>query len=791
MTEEHTLAIDYFSASEDYFWRWAENGRVIEFVNKKTICYREDLAYLLGELPAGSRLPLGTILLLLCACKENWESLFEIQQQLMRLSLAPSFSSEEYLRAEQMKNDAYHFLKVVNSLPLEQRGGIRRTALIKNVMSVITPDMTIPDIRLMVKTLNSGEIDYWIFKNQNKLDFDTVRRDLSPLVEALKYLPDKEALELKLKTGLITLPKAVPIDLPEENGEDLLGQLEEDNQTRLLSHLTRKILAAVRIPMYLSGSSDYALGGVADIANRGNYDQLLLSELAQEDVMLTARLANNEALFLKRETPPDNAIQELGIFMDMSLKMWGMPRVLAIATGLAFREAKLKNQQLKVWGLGGSISEIDLDTKKGVINALEVLDPELQFGEQLVNAVRTQSNKKGKYVLITAEGFLQDPAISAYFHRIRENLDFLVTVNRNGHIQLIRLTKGRQQLLNEARITLDELFYRSAKTTKRHHLPLDLPAIMLEETFPLYYPTSKIKMKQANTHVGYYKQIIVVTQDRRVLCWATKGKGAVELIDCLPQGSFCFGETHTDIYLLVSSEKSEMVRLYFLDTAKEIAQMDEIPSRQYTAQGIKFINHEFYLSGPQGLDLLSLESMKIQPGDERDVQMFRTHQPVIQYYKNFTHLKKQINTGYSVINSAKMVYIHTAGKLFIDRREFKVDGDKFLWKENALVAVEWVKPISEEPVYMEHLPNIKFTKFTWKSGSVAILDSRGVLHLKAQERNIPEVSILLVVDKPTACWSADGVVSGSNYFTGRNNGPQTEPSIFYKNYIQRFIDTLN
>jgi len=70
-------AIDYFSASEDYFWGWAEHGRVIEFANKKTICYREDLTYLLGELPAGTHFPLGSILLILCACKENWESLFD------------------------------------------------------------------------------------------------------------------------------------------------------------------------------------------------------------------------------------------------------------------------------------------------------------------------------------------------------------------------------------------------------------------------------------------------------------------------------------------------------------------------------------------------------------------------------------------------------------------------------------------------------------------------------------------------------------------------------------------
>ena len=100
--------------------------------------------------------------------------------------------------------------------------------------------------------------------------------------------------------------------------------------------------------------------------------------MLMDDHLLTARLANNEALFLQRETTPDNATQELVVFMDVTLKMWGMPRVMAIATALAFREGKQRNQKLQVWAIGGTESRLlDMDSKAGIISALERLDPAL------------------------------------------------------------------------------------------------------------------------------------------------------------------------------------------------------------------------------------------------------------------------------------------------------------------------------------------------------------------------------------------------------------------------------
>jgi len=282
---------------------------------------------------------------------------------------------------------------------------------------------------------------------------------------------------------------------------------------------------------------------------------------------------------------------------------------------------------------------------------------------------------------------------------------------------------------------------------------------------------------------------VIVTQDRRVLYWPLKDAGAVELVDYLGAGVYCFGETHEDIYILLYSSKPEMLRVFALNLRESTSEVYELPAKQQTGYSIKFINHDFYLMGQDGLDILDPEHLQYSLTHESDVKKFNEHQTLIRHYQNLNGLKKQINSGYSVINSANSVYLHTAGKLFLDKRVFTLESDNFYWKENALAAVEWIKPVKAEAVNIDFLPNVKFTRFTWQKGGEAMLDSRGLLHLKSSNPEIPEISILLVVDQATACWCSDGVVSGPDYFTGRTAAP-VQPVIFYKKYVQRFLDGI-
>lgn len=55
---------------------------------------------------------------------------------------------------------------------------------------------------------------------------------------------------------------------------------------------------------------------------------------------------------------------------------------------------------------------------------------------------------------------------------------------------------------------------------------------------------------------------------------------------------------------------------------------------------------------------------------------------------------------------------------------------------------------------------------SWSDGSQAFLDSRGLLHLKSANRNVPEITLVLHNDGALAAWSSDGRVYGPRCFHG-------------------------
>jgi hypothetical protein len=71
----------------------------------------------------------------------------------------------------------------------------------------------------------------------------------------------------------------------------------------------------------------------------------------------------------------------------------------------------------------------------------------------------------------------------------------------------------------------------------------------------------------------------------------------------------------------------------------------------------------------------------------------------------------------------------------------------------------------------------------WNDGSEAFLDTRGLLHLRSANINIPELSIVLT-SGPLSGWSADGRYWGDRYFIG--DGPLLVPPDDIFATIQQF-----
>jgi hypothetical protein len=161
------------------------------------------------------------------------------------------------------------------------------------------------------------------------------------------------------------------------------------------------------------------------------------------------------------------------------------------------------------------------------------------------------------------------------------------------------------------------------------------------------------------------------------------------------------------------------------------------------------------------------------------------------YKFNAKDIKHNVNNGYNVLNNILKIYVDR-DYLMIDNRALLLNHDhkSISLKRPVSNHNKTILSLATDPTPVK-IPdvNYKLSKFTWYNGSEAFLDSRGLLHLRSADRTLPEVTILLILNRQIACWASDGATCGPEYFTGKQHN-KMHASTFYKRYIQSFIDAL-
>ncbi len=255
------------------------------------------------------------------------------------------------------------------------------------------------------------------------------------------------------------------------------------------------LMAAISVPRALRRHEELPVGGISDITNRGSLDKLLLTELAHDDLTLAVRIATNEALYMRRETPPARLPQRRAILIDSGIRLWGVPRLFATAVALAFAAAAPPGTELLAFGARqNGIVPLDLATRNGLIAHLEALEPAPHPGAALASfaaALATDDQLQTDVLLITHEDVLADPDFAACLHEDALPQRLIATVNRAGAFRLYLQTLAGRQLLSEADMKLDDLLAPSRVPSAPLVAPSpDEPLIMSLKPFPLLLPAS-------------------------------------------------------------------------------------------------------------------------------------------------------------------------------------------------------------------------------------------------------------------------------------------------------------
>ncbi|PJJ59945.1 hypothetical protein [Hymenobacter chitinivorans] len=817
----HDPARLYFQAPTNYFWRWAEAGEIAEWENGVTISYRDELQVVVAALAARGVPPLGAVLLLLAACSEGWPT---SGGQGVLAGLASVFKGRKGTAELQFYlNQACRFMDLVHALPPELRTGPKKLHLFQEVFPPATTHrggakgqkptvgrtLSFEESQGALAQWASGRLDEALRQNGPVVGAEYLLADLQCLDQAFQRFPSTELLALRLRTGLdqvpAPLPEPVVPEVPAEEPTDLLDQLTQDPRTAGLARLTQRLVAALRIPLHTRQASEQPLGGIADVTNRGNFDRLLLSELAHDDLTLMARLVNNEALYLRREAPPAPEVRPRAVLLDTTLRMWGVPRVFALAAALAWTRNSQHGRPpapVQAYALGGQQAEpIDLASFDGVVETLSRLDVALHAGAALLDFARSQPAAADSLLITDAE-LLRAPEFLDALAEAKTALHYLLTVSRSGELQLYEFHNGHRTLLSTSSFALEELLLAPAPRRPQRNLPpTSGPAFLQQQPAPLLFPTTGLRVSPRNTFYQRAVGVLAVTDVQRVLYWPYPHTGARELLPEIEPGDYSVGTNcTTELYVLVSS--AEVLRVYRLGIGgpeMEVESVD-LDAELTHSEVVEVVFKDLCFYVRRGASNLVFDC---QAWNIKERALARLPEAASSGFKpDFGRVKRHINNGYTPLLRIKRLGVNGSGDFVVEhhvlqlRRKQSPHSDDFYLNSpspNSSSHRASDIPYAAQFVDESTLPGnerVRLQRFRWPGGSEAVVDSRGLLHLRSADASVPEITLTLVLGQPLAFWAADGTVCGPTYFTGVAREQSLSAPEFYEQYLRRFISSL-
>lgn len=533
----------YLLPPDDSFWKWADSGDVIQWQRVGTIAFREQLREVL--LPyAGRRLPpLELVLLILAACRSSWSvaSAWLVKEGSPFRSSARPVTHEWWTMALKSLNQVYE-------LPPKYRNNPAAVATMIEIALDRAPDSGhradgVLELLSRPRWLDDLELPDPFIKPAG------VRiNELNSLMHGLSKLTP-ERIEARLKTGLDRLPEPAEIEIEVDEPEDvrtvrqLLDELVDDEELAGLVRLVKSLTAVLTLPRDLEEPEDLPQGGVSDIANRGPLDRLLLSELAHDDDTLTMRIALNEALYIRRESPPSNPLRERVLLIDAGIRTWGLPRLCATAVGLCLALEDEQGRPARVFrSHAAGLMQVDFTTREGLIDHLAALDHQAHPGAVLPEWLAQAGRPDIHRVFITSEDVMADREFRRVLSASGILPCFIATVSREGQVRLVERTLMGERPLREMWLDLDDVVGTKPRTeaslvdTSFDPTP---PAILKLQTFPFRLPTSNRNPLSyvvfPRSELGIY-HLLQVLGDRRLLLWDQLGRGARQLTDRLPSG---------------------------------------------------------------------------------------------------------------------------------------------------------------------------------------------------------------------------------------------------------------
>lgn len=736
----------YLQSYDKYFWQWEDNAEVMAIPSGSTIAYEKFTLEIVKHLVPQGLPPFGSLLLAIIATNPNHDDSFAIIKN--RIANALSITDSKNITT---LDEAISFLKLLSTLPKQYKQGKKRILVYQAIFEGCHNIVALKNSQRVYDyytRLNHSRGNLMVKKEFNQAVFLRDFRTIGLLAfkfKTVKDIIDKVARLPEIPDDEIELEE---IDTDEKIPDDFIEQLIHNTKTFQVGSLVKRIWGGLNIPVHSVLPSQQPLGGISDLTNKGDFDKLLISEFANDDIVFLSRLANNEALYIQREIPPANNKLQRTILIDASLKNWGTPKAIAFAITVAIAKHPKTDIECNALVIGNHYHAISVDSVDNIIDSLQILEGSLHCANGLAAYFKDFPHHNDREVfLITTPSTLKQVAMLKAINDYHTAVKYWIYTDAEGGIDVYKKQQNSKKHLQRIQLPLAEIWQKNKKTT-------------LEKTDENNFSGYPILLKHSTLSKQFLKtdngEIFQITEDRCLLKFynpslrpAEKGWELVYRNLPFSTGGFEIGlmENGDYILLMFNPQTKEITLLNIYTGTKRSFYFKDWPAPKLN--DFLFFEHTFYYSLFQnGYWKIGIDGTIER--NEQDKNLLAA--PYRLREKELSDIAKKHSASHHLLKNINGVVINNSRNLAFNSHELILNQGHHIKLQNSRIGnaiAEAVKSAENE--------------FTFTDGSSIKINRSGVLVLKSSNHNIPPIYIPSVLDASLGLAIKD-VFAGNDFY---------------------------
>jgi len=760
--------IEYFQSYEGYFWQWEENGAVIAIPHSVTIAYKDFVMEVLEHLSAQGIPPFGSLLLAIIATNSQGETALNDVYALLDRKLEGRNSEREPLTS------ALAFLKLVAQLPKQYKEGKNRLLLLQTLFANSHNSLSATTARHTLDAFKRTAL-IGLGVKTTAFHMGVYNKEFRVISILQKRFPDTKAIINKL-AGLVDVetPLALEESLVEEAPKDFIEELAANSKTFPIGSLVKHLWSGLHIPYHNYLPSQQPIGGVSDLTNKGEFDRLLISEYANEDLVFLSRLANNEALYINREVPPQQNDQERIILIDVSIRNWGTPKTLAYAVLLAIAKHPKSNFSCSAFAVGATCRPLAFDTVDAVIAGLEELDPCGHPAAGLTAFFKEYSIKrKAEIFFISAADSFRHPQLHKAISDDYALFNYWIQVDNEGAIDLYKRQQASRKHLQHLQLPLEALWKKEPVPAVNHTVHDSV------STYPILFRAPQNYKKVTLASDG---RLFMLTAEKSILRSfnkANKHEKGWELVYenvVYNNGEIAVGIVDGAYLFFLFNTADRCVTMINMATGvKRTTTFKDWRSSEY---------HQFFFHEGRFYYVTTHRYWTFEWGEEIVTQA-SAHTPpeLFDIYKDQEagNKRAQANvyiTG-TILKNVNFVFINETGNLVLNKQELRLtDHASIILERTGFLKKEWEAHC------------VGKNKFQFPDGSSVTIHRCGMLLLKSSDPAIPTIYVPSVLDASLGVATPTDFAGAAYYQLPIPSQSAISNKQFWSLYMEPFINTI-